>query len=157
MALAILVCGGLVGCADREAINQSQAALELAEMKGDLDGMYLALRRLDELGVRDATTRLPGIKMAVEFRERMLRAVADRDHEQALLAANALLDQIPDDKDALKIMRTSGHIFWYLQKAADELATFGRILEEPNVPLEDVAWSLPDGLDEEQNQVELNK
>lgn len=157
--LPIIIAGALAlaGCADREAIRSAEASLELAEMKGDLDGVYLALRKLDELGDKTASGRLSGVKLALESRETMLRAVADHDHEAALLAANDLLDQVPDNKEGLQTLRKSGQIFFYLQSAAEKLNSFELILEEPEAPPERVAWTMPGGVLGEEQQAEMNK
>ena len=107
----------LVSCGENSETRSERTKLELAEMKGDLDGMFLSLRKLAELGDNAAADRLPQVKQAVTAREQMLQAVADHSHEKAIHAAVELLDVIPEHKGGLRALRESGQIFYYLREA----------------------------------------
>lgn len=117
-ALIPLCCTLLLfSCGESPGMKSERTRLELAEMKGDLDGMFLSLRKLAELGDDTAANRISQVKLAVVAREQMLQAVADHDHEKAVHRATELLDIIPEHKDGLQILRESGQIFYYLRAA----------------------------------------
>ncbi len=86
-SLAFVIVLVLAGCGESPEMKDERARLELAEMKGDLDSMFLSLRKLAELGDEPAETRLPKLQLAISTRERMFQATADHDHEMALQAA----------------------------------------------------------------------
>ncbi len=107
----------LAACVENPEIKSARASLELAEMKGDLDGMFLSLRQLVELGDEAAANSLPLVRTAIAERERMLQSLADHDHEGAIQAAEELLNIVPKHKEGLKVLRESGQIFFYLREA----------------------------------------
>lgn len=58
------------------------------------------------------------------IRDNMLDAVADHDHEDALLYATELLELEPDNNEAKRIINSSGQIFFYLNAAKNLLIEF---------------------------------
>ena len=147
LVLISLCCALLLfSCGESPEVKSERANLELAEMKGNLDGMFLSLRKLTELGDASAANRLPLVTTAIEARERMLQSVADHDHERAVHAAVRLLDVIPKHKEGLRVLRESGQIFYYLREAkhlvtlALEETEFGEVEVEPI----SVGYTLPE-------------
>ena len=127
---SIIAAFVLVGC-DQTAIKEEPARLELAEVKGDLDQIYLSLKKLANKGDKAAQSRLSAIEQAIKAREEMMTAVNDRDHEQAVLAANELLKLHANNKDAIKVLRESGQILYLLRKALDAIAAYRELEPTP--------------------------
>ncbi len=64
------------------------------------------------------------IPKETRLRDNMLDAVADHDHEAALIYATKLLKSEPNNTDAQRIISESGQIFFYLQAAKNTLTEF---------------------------------
>jgi hypothetical protein len=107
----------LAGCFNSQEIGEEKARLELYEMKADLDGMYVSLKKLNGLGEGISEERISKVEKAIKLRESMQAAVADHDHESALVFASDLYDLFPNNKISIKVIRESGLIFYYYQKA----------------------------------------
>ena len=121
LVLLVLSFVSLSGCGDSQEIKDQRAKLELAELKGDLDAIYLSLSKLSEAGDKEAKKRLPDISDAIKIREKMELALSDHDHENALLFASKLLEKAPSNKEAKQVVRESGQIFYFLLSAKELL------------------------------------
>lgn len=64
------------------------------------------------------------IPKETRLRDQMVDAVADHDHEAALIYATKLLKFEPSNAEAQKIISESGQIFFYLQAAKNTLTEF---------------------------------
>lgn len=106
--------------------HQANSELKLAELKSDLDGMYSSLERLSLLMVPSAQKRLDKISHAIVVRQEMLRAVADHDHELAVISAGELIELVPHNTDAIRTLRESGQIFYLLRES---IRTVSRALD----------------------------
>ncbi|GEM_PF-1144341 len=58
------------------------------------------------------------------LRDKMLDAVADHDHENALVYATDILKHEPTNREAKRVISESGQIFYYLQAAKSTLTEF---------------------------------
>ncbi len=121
LVLLVLSFVSLSGCGDSQEIKDQRAKLELAELKGDLDAIYLSLSKLSEAGDKEAKKRLPDISDVIKIREKMELALSDHDHENALLFASKLLEKAPSNKEAKRVVRESGQIFYFLLSAKELL------------------------------------
>ena len=153
--LFIIVIISVAGCGESKELTEQRAKLELAEIKGDLDSIYLSLSRLSESGDKQAKSKLVSITMAVETRERMELALSDHDHEEALIYASELLKLVPNNKKAKKVVRESGQIFYYLLAAKTLLSQYESVDEEFTVDPQKV--SLDSTLSDEDREKSLIK
>lgn len=139
-ALFLFILLTLGGCGDGKEVAEQRAKLELAEIKGDLDAIYLSLNRLKEAGDKEAVSRFQKITDAIKIREKMELALSDHNHEDALIFASQLLEQVPNNKKAKKVIRESGQIFYYLQSAKTLLTQIQLKGEEVSVKPERVSF-----------------
>ena len=64
------------------------------------------------------------IPKETRLQDKMLDAVADHDHENALIYATQLLEADPANTDAKRIISQSGQLFFYLQAAKAKLTEY---------------------------------
>lgn len=106
-------------CQDTQAINGARARLDLARQRTDLGEMFLALRDLQSLGVRDPTvaTELDRVDSGLKLEQQMKGDRADHSHEAAVKSAAAILEVFPDHIAARQTVKESGLIYRSLQTA----------------------------------------
>lgn len=160
VVLPLLVLS-LAGCEESQAgygeskeIRDQRAELELAELKGDLDAIYLSLSKLSKAGDKESINRLPDISEAIKLREKMELALSDHDHENALLFASQLLEKAPINKKAKRVVRESGQIFYLLLSAKGLLEKIK--LESEDVSVQPKMVSLDVNFTEEEKNKKLS-
>lgn len=124
LGMVALLSLAALGSCHREEIAAERSKLELAEVKNDLDSMFLCLQRLSDLGDPRAGARLPEIKRAIETRQQMRIALSDHDHETALIRASELSTAVPKEPESTRVLRESGQIFFYLEAARTSARAF---------------------------------
>ena len=133
IALALVISALVFGTAlmgggcgkDRKAIAEVGAKLDLARGKSDLDGMYLALKTLQGLGVDDQqhAEELEMVESALPIQETMVALLAEHDHERALWSADELLAAFPNHAKARSTALESGKVMQLYAQSARSVAS----------------------------------
>lgn len=107
----------------QKSIAQARAELELANIKQDFEAMFIAIRKLESLGVAssDELAKLAKVVKAIELTTSLERAKADHNHEAVVQNAGEILDIFPAHADTRRALKESGLIFFYLSQGIEEI------------------------------------
>lgn len=119
IAAVISLLVAVPACQDTRAIDGARARLELARQRADLGEMYLALRDLQSLGLKDPAlpNELAEVDSALKLDQQMKGERADHNHEAAVKSAAAIIDVFPNHTLARQTLKESGLIYRSLQAA----------------------------------------
>ncbi len=147
---AVILCFMAVGCANNEnEILQARSQLELARTKSDIDGIFVSVNNLIQLGDKDPAlpAELEKVKKTLSLYEIIRISQSEGTHEKTIQSANEFLEIFPNNIDVRKSLRTSGQIFRYLAgslndlqscffKYADGGFSFNRVNNTENSPID---------------------
>ena len=107
----------------QKSIAQARAELELANIKQDFEAMFIAIRKLESLGVAssDELAKLGKVVKVIKLTTSLEQAKADHNHEAVVQNAGKILDIFPTHADTRRALKESGLIFFYLSQGIEEI------------------------------------
>jgi len=101
-----------------------ESELELARQKSDIDGLFLALTKLERASfLAPSEAELLGkCRQTLQELQTMRGHQAKHDHESVVQSADVILSAFPDNVEARKAFSESGLIFAYLESATQALS-----------------------------------
>jgi hypothetical protein len=110
-------------CANNEnEILQARTQLDLAKTKSDIDGIFVAVSNLIQLGDTDPALpmELEKVKKSLSLYELIGVSQSEGTHEKTIQFADEFLVYFQNHIDVRKAMRESGQIFRYLNESLNE-------------------------------------
>jgi hypothetical protein len=114
----------IAACSKNENdILQTRTLLELARTKSDLDGIFIAVNKLMNLGDKDPElpAELGKVKKSLQLFELIRVSEGDKTHEKTIQFAHEFLAFFPNNVDVRIALRESGRIFGFLNESLREL------------------------------------
>lgn len=119
----MICCLMVLSCANNEnEIFQARTQLDLAKTKSDIDGIFIAVNNLIQLGDTDPAlpTELDRVRKSLSLYEQIRVSQSEGTHEKTIQFADEFLGYFPDQIDVRRALRESGQIFKYLNESLSE-------------------------------------